>query len=139
MGRVLGGIRLEGPGFLGSFFFLRKKSFYIFLCPDQFLHRVPCLTVVRVGCFLLGQQFCKLRIQLLDLRQLLQPGFVKGSFRRLVQGDFLPVGIQKCLTVPSFPISGVHLTGLGIVDNVGFQDGDFGNLVSAALMESPMA
>ena len=55
MGRFLGGVRLSGLGFLGVFFFLRKKSFYVFLCPDQFLHLVPCLAVVRVGCFLLGQ------------------------------------------------------------------------------------
>lgn len=95
--------------------FLRKKSFYVFLCPNQFLHLIPCLAVVRVGGFLLGQQLCKLRIQLLDLEQLLQPGFVKGGFRRLVQGDFLPVSFQKCLAVPGFPISGVHLTGLSIL------------------------
>ena len=98
-----------------------QKTFYIFLRPNQFLHFVPCLAVARVSSFLLGQQFCELRIQLLDLRQLLQPGFVKGSFRRLVQSDFLPMSFQKCFTVPGFPISGVHLTGLGIVDDVGFQ------------------
>ena len=107
--------------FLGGVLFLCKKTFYIFLRPNQFLHLVPCFAVVRVGCFLLGQQFCKLRIQLLDFRQLLKPGFVKGSFRRLVQSNFLPMSFQKCFTVPGFPISGVHLTGLGIVDDVGFQ------------------
>jgi len=49
----------------------------------------------------LGQKFCELCIQLLDLRQFLQPGFVKGSFRRLVQGDCLPVSFQKGLAVIS--------------------------------------
>ena len=63
--------------------FLCKKSFYIFLCPNQFLHLVPSLAVVWIGGFLLSQQFCELRIQFLDLRQLLQSGFIKGSFRRL--------------------------------------------------------
>ena len=55
----------------------------------------------------------------------MQPGLVKGSFRRLVQSNFLPVSFQKDFAVPGFPIGGVHLTGLGIVDDVGFQDGDF--------------
>ena len=89
MGRVLGGIRLSSLRFFDGVLFSRKKSFHVFLCPNQFLHLVPCLAVVRVSGFLLGQQFCKLRIQLLDLRQLLQPGFVKGSFRRLVQSNLL--------------------------------------------------
>ena len=48
MGRVLGGIRLSGLSFLGGIFFLRKKSFYVFLRPNQFLHLIPCLAVVRV-------------------------------------------------------------------------------------------
>ena len=64
---------------------------------------------------------CELRIQHLDLRQLLQSGFAKGSFCRLVQSVLLPVSLQKGFAVPSFPISSVHLTGLGIVDDVGFQ------------------
>ena len=76
MGRVLGGIHLSGLHFFDGVLFSRKKSFHVFLCPNQFLHLVPCLAVVRVSGFLLGQQLCKLRIQLLDLRQLLQPGFV---------------------------------------------------------------
>ena len=100
MGRVLGGIRLSGLRFFDGVLFFRKKSFYVFLSPNQFLHLVPCLAVVRVGCFLLGQQLCELRIQLLDLRQLLKLCFVKGSFRRLMQSDFLPVGFQKLFTVP---------------------------------------
>ena len=91
-GKLLGGIRLSGLGFLGGIFFLRKKSFHIFLCPNQFLHLIPCLAVFRVGCFLFCQQLCKLRIQRLDLGQFLQPGFVKGSLRRLVQSNLLPVG-----------------------------------------------
>ena len=70
-GRILGGIRLSGLSFLGGVLFLRKKSFHIFLCPNQFLHLLPCLAVLRVGCFLFCQQLCKLRIQRLDLRQFL--------------------------------------------------------------------
>ena len=41
--------------FLGGVLFLCKKSFYVFLSPNQFLHLVPCLAVVRVGCFLFCQ------------------------------------------------------------------------------------
>ena len=37
LGKRLGGIRLVGLGFLGGVLFLRKKSFYVFLCPNQFL------------------------------------------------------------------------------------------------------
>ena len=125
LGKLLGGIRLASPAFLGGVLFLRKKAFHVFLCPNQFLHLIPCLAVLRVSGFLLGQQFCELRIQRLDLRQFLQPSLVKGRFRRLVQSDLLPVGFQKRLAVPGFPISGVHLTGLSIVDAMGFQHGDF--------------
>ena len=94
MGKLLGGIRLASPAFLGGVLFLRK-TFHVFLRPNQFLHLIPCLAVLRVSGFLLGQQLCELRIQLLDPRQLLQPGFVKGSFRCLVQSDLLPMGFQK--------------------------------------------
>ena len=124
MGRVLGGIRLSGLSFLGGILFLCKKAFYVFLRTNQFLHLVPCLAVVRVRCFLLGQQFCKLRIQLLDLRQLFHPGFVKGSFRRLVQSNLLPVSFQKLLTVPRLAVGIIDRASLGIVDNVGFQHGN---------------
>ena len=48
MGRVLGGIRLSGLRFFDGVLFFRKKSFYVFLSPNQFLHLVPCLAVVRV-------------------------------------------------------------------------------------------
>ncbi len=37
LGKHLGGIRLVGLGFIGGVLFLRKKSFYVFLCPNQFL------------------------------------------------------------------------------------------------------
>ena len=37
-----------------------------------------------------------------------------------VQSVLLSVSLQKGFAVPSFPISSVHLTGLGIVDDVGF-------------------
>ena len=100
MGRVLDGIRLSGMLRSEIALVLRKEQLHIFLCFHQLLHLVPCFAIVRVGCFLLSQQFCELCVQLLDLRQLLQPGLVKGSFRRLVQGNLLPVGIQKLFTVP---------------------------------------
>ena len=58
---LLGGIRLSGRCFFGGFLFLCKKSFYVFLCPDQFLHLISCLAVVRVGSFLFCQQLCELR------------------------------------------------------------------------------
>ena len=60
MGRVLDGIRLSGLGFLGGVLFLCKKAFYVFLRTNQFLHLVPCLAVVWIGGFLLGQQLCEL-------------------------------------------------------------------------------
>ena len=49
MGRVLGGIRLSGLRFFDGVLFFRKKSFHVFLCPNQFLHLVPRLAVVRVS------------------------------------------------------------------------------------------
>ena len=100
MGRVLDGIRLSGMLRSEIALVLRKEQLHIFLCFHQLLHLVPCFAIVWIGCFLLDQQFGIFCIQLLDLRQLLQPGLVKGSFRRLVQGNLLPVGIQKLFTVP---------------------------------------
>ena len=41
-GRFLGGIRLSGLRFFDDVLFLRKKSFYVFLSPNQFLHLVQC-------------------------------------------------------------------------------------------------
>ena len=114
MGRILGDIHLAGQDFLGDVLFLCKKTFHIFLCPNQLLDFIPCFAVVRVGCFLFGQQFCELRIQFLDLRQLMQPGLVKGSFRRLVQSDFLTMGFQKCFAISGFPISWYLLTSLNL-------------------------
>ena len=49
MGRVLGGIRLSGLRFFDGVLFSRKKSFHVFLCPNQFLPLVPRLAVVRVS------------------------------------------------------------------------------------------
>ena len=100
MGRVLDGIRLSGMLRSEIALVLRKEQLHIFLCFHQLLYLVPCFAIVWIGCFLLDQQFGIFCIQLLDLRQLFHPGFVKGSFRCLVQGDFLPVGFQKLFTVP---------------------------------------
>ena len=50
MGRFLGGVRLSGLGFLGGVLFLRKKSFYVFLRPNQLLHLVPCFAVALHRC-----------------------------------------------------------------------------------------
>ena len=100
MGRVLDGIRLSGMLRSEIALVLRKEQLHIFLCFHQLLHLVPCFAIVWIGCFLLDQQFGVFCIQLLDLWQLFHPGFVKGSFRCLVQGNFLPVGFQKLFTVP---------------------------------------
>ena len=97
MGRVLDGIRLSGMLRSEIALVLRKEQLHIFLYFHQLLHLVPCFAIVWIGCFFLDQQFGIFCIQLLDL---LQSGFVKGSFRRLMQSDFLPVGFQKLFTVP---------------------------------------
>ena len=97
-----------------------------FLCFHQLLHLVPCFAIVWIGCFLLDQQFGVFCIQLLDLWQLFHPGFVKGSFRCLVQGDLLPVGFQKLFYCTLTCGRHHRLGGSGIVDDVGFQDSDFG-------------
>ena len=100
MGRVLDGIRLSGMLRSEIALVLRKEQLHIFLCFHQLLHLVPCFAIVWIGCFLLDQQFGIFCIQLLDLRQLLQSGFVKGSFRRLMQSDFLPVASKNFLLYP---------------------------------------
>ena len=99
MGRFLDGIRLSGMLRSEIALVLRKEQLHTFLCFHQLLHLVPCFAIVWVGCFLLDQQFGVFCIQLLDLWQLFHPRFVKGSFRCLVQGNFLPVGFQKLFTV----------------------------------------
>ena len=55
MGRVLGGIRLSGLRFFDGVLFLCKEQLHILLRPQQRLHLLPCLAVVRVSGFLLGQ------------------------------------------------------------------------------------
>ena len=104
-GRILGYLHLSGLHFFGNALFLCKEHFYVSLCTKKLLHFFFRFAVVRVACFLFCQQLGIFRIQLLDLRQLLKPCFVKGSFRRLVQSDLLPMGFQKCFAVPGFPIS----------------------------------
>lgn len=49
---------------------------------------------------------------------------IKGIFCRLMEQDFFLVFLAKFLGVTSLPIGHIGLAGLGIVDNVGSQDGD---------------
>ena len=82
-GRILGVICLTDLFFLGGVLFLCKKAFYVFLRTNQFLHLVPCLAVVRVGCFLLGQKIGILCIQCFDLRQFFNPVSSKAALAAL--------------------------------------------------------
>ena len=127
MGRVLGGIRLSVLRFFDDVLFLRKKSFYVFPSPNQFLHLVPCLTIVRVCFFLLFQKFSVFDAQVLSLWQLFQSGFIKSSFCGLMQRDFFPVGVQKALTIPGFAVGIIDRACPGIINDVRSQNSNLGH------------
>ena len=105
--------------------FLRKEQFHILLCFYDFLHLIPCLSVLWVECFFLGEQSRILCIQVFHFGQLFQARFIESGFRRLMQRDFFPVRFQKFGAVPGFTVSIVYRPGLGIVDDVRPEDGDF--------------
>ena len=105
--------------------FLIKEKLDIFLRLKKLLHLIARLAVVRVACFLFCQQFGIFRIQLLNLGERFQIGFIKRRFRRLVQRDFCAVLFQKLFAVPSFTVGIIHRSSLGIVDDVCFQHCDF--------------
>ncbi len=86
-GRILGYLHLSGLHFFGTALFLCKEQFNIFLRTKKFLHFFFRFAVVRVGCFLFCQQFGIFRVQLLDLGERFQIGFIKRCFRCLVQRD----------------------------------------------------
>ena len=88
-------------------------------------HLIPCLSVLWVECFFLGEQSRILCIQVFHFGQLFQAGFIESGFRRLMQRDFFPVRFQKFGAVPGFAVSIVYRPGLGIVDDVRPEDGDF--------------
>ena len=127
MGRVLGGIRLSVLRFFDDVLFLRKKSFYVFPSPNQFLHLVPCLTIVRVCFFLLFQKFSVFDAQVLSLWQLFQSGFIKSSFCGLMQRDFFPVGVQKALTIPGFAVGIIDRACPGLINDVRSQNSNLGH------------
>ena len=73
--------------------FLRKEQFHILLCFYDFLHLIPCLSVLWVECFFLGEQSRILCIPVsythLDVyKRQVQSGLnTLRSHLELVQGD----------------------------------------------------
>ena len=63
-------------------------------------------------------------MQLLDLGQLLDPHIVKGIFGRLMEQDFFLMFLSEFLGVTGLPVGHIGVAGLGIVDDMGPQDGD---------------
>ena len=79
--------------------FLIEEKLNVFLRSKKLLHFFFRLAIVRVARFLFCQQLGILRVQLLDLGERFQIGFIKCRFRRLVQSDLCAVRFQKALAV----------------------------------------
>ena len=105
--------------------FFCKEHLYVFLSFHKLLHFFPRFAVVWVSCFLLGQQFGILCIQSFDLRQLFQTVLIEKVFCRFVQCKLLPMNFQKFSAIARFAVGIVDRAGLGIVDDMRPQDGDF--------------
>ena len=124
-GRILGYLRLSGLHFFSATLFLCKEQFYIFLCTKKLLHFFFRFAIVRVARFLFCQQLGIFCIQLFDLGERFQIGFIKRRFRCLVQGDLRAVRFQKVLAVSGLAVGVIDRTRLGLVDDVRFQHRDF--------------
>ena len=103
------GLPLAVVFFLFFFLFLIhfQQPIHIGLCRQKFPHFLTGTPVLGVGFLLFLQQFGILRLQVFDLGQLLNPHIVESIFCCLVEQDF-------CL----------GLAGLGIINDMGTQDGD---------------
>ena len=102
-----------------------KKHFYAFLCLHQLLHPLSCFPIARIFCFFLFQKLNIFDAQFFYLRKFFQPSLIESRFGRLVQRNALPICFQESLAVSCFPIGLIDGPCFCIVDNVGFQDGDF--------------
>ena len=67
-GQALGGLGLSGLFFFLAVLFLCKEQLHILLRFYDLLHLIPCLSVLWIECFFLGEQSRILRVQLLYLR-----------------------------------------------------------------------
>ena len=104
-GRILGYLHLSGLRFFCAALFLCKEHFYVSLCTKKLLHFFFRFAVVRVAYFLFCQQLGIFRIQLLDLGEFFQVGFIKRRFRCLVQRDLRAVRFQKALAVSGLTVA----------------------------------
>ena len=84
--------------------FLIEEKFNIFLRSKKLLHFFFRFAVVRIACFLICQQHGIFFIQLFDLGERFQIGFIKCRFRRLVQRDLCAVRFQKALAVSGLAV-----------------------------------
>ena len=115
-GRVLGYRRLSGLRFIGASLFLCKEQFYVSLCRKKLLHFFFRFAIVRVACFLFCQQLGIFSIQLLDLWERFQIGFIKRRLRCLVQRDLRAVRFQKAFVISGLAIGIINRSSFGVVD-----------------------
>lgn len=100
--------------------FLIEEKLNIFLRSKKLLHFFFRFAVVRVARFLFCQQFGIFCIQLFDLGERFQIGFIKRRFRRLVQRDLCAVRFQKALAVSGLAVGVIDRTRLGVVDDTSY-------------------
>ena len=111
--------------FIFLFFFLHAhEPIHIGLCCQQLPHFLTGAAVLGIVFFLFLQQLSIFSLQFPNFGQLLDTHIIKGIFCRLMEQDFFLVFLAKFLGVTSLPIGHIGLAGLGIVDNMGSQDGD---------------
>ena len=96
--------------------FLIEEKLNIFLCSKKLLHFFFRFAIVWVAHFLFCQQLGIFCIQLFDLGERFQIGFVKHCFRRLVQRDLCAVRFQKALAVSGLAVGVIDRSRFGVVD-----------------------
>ena len=91
--------------------FLIKEKLDIFLRLKKLLHLIARLAVVRVACFLFCQQFGIFRIQLLNLGERFQIGFIFGavSFLNITASDLSDQLLKDFLDMDSSQIVTMHI------------------------------
>ena len=111
--------------FFNILFYLHfQDPIHIGLCRQKFPHFLTGTPVLGVGFLLFLQQFGILRLQVFDLGQLLHSHLIKGIFCRLMEQNFLLMFLPKFSGITGLAIGNIGLAGLGIINDMGTQDGD---------------
>ena len=99
----------------------------------QFPHLLPRRAVLRIRSLFLAKQPRVLRIKTLDGGELLNAQRVKGLFGSPVQRDFILMLLTVFRRVAGLAVGRVDLAHSGVVDDMPFQHGGFGQMLFRCL------